>query len=89
MEYWLIIWSTQYLRIIIDCLFYLSFKNPDNDLYCLPLVEIKGVNALIDNKPFFDQPVTTKNYYKAKLQNYYTHWFKYKKILALLNKLIS
>ena len=29
----------------------------------MPLVEIKDFNALIDNKPFFDQPV--KNKYEA------------------------
>ena len=29
----------------------------------MPLIEIKDVNALIDNKPFFDQPV--KNKHKA------------------------
>ena len=26
----------------------------------MPLVEVKGFNALIDNKPFFDQPVKNK-----------------------------
>ena len=26
----------------------------------MPLVEIKDFNALIDNKPFFDQPVKSK-----------------------------
>ena len=26
----------------------------------MPLVEIKNVNALIKNKPFFDQPVKNK-----------------------------
>ena len=28
------------------------------DEYCTQLVEIKDFNALIDDKPFFDQPVT-------------------------------
>ena len=28
--------------------------------YYMPLVEIKGLNALIDNKPFFDEPVKNK-----------------------------
>ena len=28
------------------------------DEHCTQLVEIKGFNALIDDKPFFDQPVT-------------------------------
>ena len=31
--------------------------------YYMPLAEIKGFNVLIDNKPFFGQPVkTNKNY---------------------------
>ena len=44
-----------------------SFKNADNnptrnsfDKYYIPLVEIRDFNALIDNKPFFDQPVENK-----------------------------
>ena len=44
----------------------LSFKNAINDpardsldKCYMPLIEIKGFNALIDNKPFFDQPVKT------------------------------
>ena len=48
-------------------LFVLSFKNGNNDptrysfdKYYMPLVEIKDFNALIDNKPFFDQPVKSK-----------------------------
>ena len=49
-------------------LFVLSFKNGDDDPtrnsfdeYYIPLVvEIKDVNALIDNKQFFDQPVKHK-----------------------------
>ena len=47
-------------------LFVLSFKNGNDDptrnsldKYYMPLVEIKDFNALIDNKPFFDQPVKT------------------------------
>ena len=45
----------------------LSFKNGDNDStrssfdkYYISLVEIKDFNVLIDNKPFFDQPVKDK-----------------------------
>ena len=45
----------------------LSFKNGDGDprrnyfnKYYMPLVEIKEFNALIDNKPFLDQPVKNK-----------------------------
>ena len=48
----------QYLEI----LFVLSFRNGDDDparysfdVYYMLLVEIKGFNVLIDNKPFFDQ----------------------------------
>ena len=48
-------------------LFVLSFKNGNDDptrnsldKYYMPLVEIKDFNALIDNKPFFDQPVKNK-----------------------------
>ena len=49
---------------IINRLFVFSFKNVNNDpkrdsfdKYCIPLVEIKDFNALIDNKPFFVQLV--------------------------------
>ena len=48
----------------IHRLFVLSFKNGDDgltrdlfDKYYMPLLEIKDFNSLIDNKPFFDQPV--------------------------------
>ena len=51
----------------INRLFVLSFKNGNDDpsrdvfdKYYMPLVEIKDFNALIDNKPFFDQPVKSK-----------------------------
>ena len=44
-----------------------SFNNGNNDpsrgsfeKYYMPLVEIKDFNTLIDNKPFFDQPVKNK-----------------------------
>ena len=33
----------------------------------MPLVEIKDFNALIDNKPFFDQPVKNKQKAYEKL----------------------
>ena len=52
----------------INRLFALSFKNSNDDPtrdsfddYYIPLVEIKDFNALIDNKPSFDQPVRNKN----------------------------
>ena len=51
----------------INRLFVLSFKNGNDDpkrdsfvKYNMPLVEIKDFNALIDNKPFFDQSVKNK-----------------------------
>ena len=51
----------------INRLFVLSFKNGDGhlgrnsfDKYYILLVEIKDFIALIDNKPFFDQPVKSK-----------------------------
>ena len=56
-------------------MFLLSFKNGNNDTagdsfekYYTLLVEIKDFNALIDNKPFFDQPV------KNKQEAYEKHW---------------
>ena len=33
----------------------------------MPLVKIKGLNALIDSKPFFDQPVENKQEAYEKL----------------------
>ena len=51
----------------VNRLFFLSFKNGDNDSTRnsldrnnILLVEIKDLNALIENKPFFDQPVKNK-----------------------------
>ena len=48
----------------INKLFVQSFKTGENNRtrsyfvkYYMPLVEIKDFNALIDNKPFFDQPM--------------------------------
>ena len=58
-------------------MFVLSFKNDDDDptrgcfdQYYIPLVEIKDVNALIDNKPFFDQPVKTNKKRMKSLLKY-------------------
>ena len=55
-------------------MFVLSFKNGNDDpsrdvfdKYYMPLVEIKDFNALIDNKPFFDQPVKNKQEAYEKL----------------------
>ena len=51
----------------INRLLVLSFKNGDADPtrnyfdeYYMPLVEIKDFNELIDNRPFFDQPIKNK-----------------------------
>ena len=58
----------------INSLFVLSFKNGNNDLtrysfgkYYMPLAEIKDFNSLINNKPFFDQPVKNKQEAYEKL----------------------
>ena len=55
-------------------LFILLFKNSDDDPtrdyfndYYMPLLEIKGFNALIDNKTFFDQPGKSKQEAYEKL----------------------
>ena len=55
-------------------MFVLAFKNGSNDptsdsfdKYYVPLVEIKDFNALIDKKPFFDQPVNNKQEASEKL----------------------
>ena len=47
----------QYLGTLIDCLFGRNdpTKNSSDKYYVL-LVEIKDLNVLINNKPFFDQP---------------------------------
>ena len=51
----------------INRFFVLSFKDGDNDptrdsfeKYCMSLIEVKDLNPLIDNKPFFDHPVENK-----------------------------
>ena len=48
-------------------MFVILFKNGNNDptgnslkKYYIPVIKIKDFNPLIDNKPFFDQPVKTK-----------------------------
>ena len=37
--------------------------------YYIPLVQIKNSDALIDNKPFFDQPIKIN---KKRMKNYAT-----------------
>ena len=58
----------------INRLFVPSFKNGNNnsarnffDKYYMPLVKVKNVNALIDNKSFFDQPIKNKEEAHEKL----------------------
>ena len=55
-------------------MFVLSFKNGNDDAtrdssdkYYMQWVEIKDFNALIDNKPFFGQPVKNKQEAYEKL----------------------
>ena len=54
-------------------MFVLSFKNgaidpmrDSLDKYCIPSIEIKDFNAVIDKKLFFDQPVKTN---KKRMKN--------------------
>ena len=82
-------------------MFTLLFKNGNNDptrdsfdQYYIPLVGIKDFKVLIDNKPFFDQPVKNKqeayekiieiskngNYATEKLLDYSDHQEYYKLI---------
>ena len=68
----------------INRLFFLSFENGNDDSTRdyfdknnMPLVEIKDFKVLIDNKPFFDQPIKSKEKAYEKLvemsgNNYYT-----------------
>ena len=58
----------------INTLFVLSFKNGNNDptrnsfdKYYMSLVEIKDFNVLIDDKPFYDQPLKNKREAYEKL----------------------
>ena len=55
-------------------MFFLSFENANDDpmrdsfdKYYMPLVEIENFNGLINNKPFFDQPVKNKQEAYEKL----------------------
>ena len=55
-------------------MFVLSFKDGNDDpttdsfdKYSMPLVKIKDFTALIDSKPFFDQPVKNKQEAYEKL----------------------
>ena len=55
-------------------MFVISFKNGNNDpkrdsfdKYHMLLIEIKDFNALMDNKPFFDQPIKNRQEAYEKL----------------------
>ena len=70
----------------INRLFAFSFKNSNNDptrdsseKYYLPLVEIKDFNALINNEPFFDQPVKRQTRSVSKT---FFHHRKYYKLVG-------
>ena len=61
-----IIWLIQHLKILIR-LFVLILQAGENDPTrnyfnesYMPLIDIKDCNALIDNKPSFDQPLKNK-----------------------------
>ena len=94
----------------INRFFVFSFKNDNNDptrdsfdKYCIPLVEIKDFNALIDNKPFFDKPVEktrsvwknliemlkNSDYTTENLLNYLYHQNYYKLIGIDLSRQIN
>ena len=58
----------------INRLFVFSFRNGNNDptrdyfdKYYISLIETTDFDALIDNKPFFDQPVKNKQEASEKL----------------------
>ena len=48
----------------------------------MPLVEIKDINALIDSKPFFDQPVKTNKKHMKNL-------LKCQEMLTIQNEIYS
>ena len=67
-------------------LFVFSLKNGNNDptrysfdMYYMPLVEIKNFYALIENKPFYDQPLKNKQeayekFIEMSINDDYTTW---------------
>ena len=70
--------------------FALSFKNSNDDPtrnyfdeYYVPLVENKDFNALIDNKPFFDQPVNKNNKLWKTYSNVKKWWLYNRKFIRL------
>ena len=75
----------QHLGILIGCLFFhskmvtMTYERLFDKCY-IPLVEIKYFHALIDNKPFFDQPVKNK-------QETYENLSKCQEMMAIENLL--
>ena len=66
----------QHLELLIEYVFFHS-KNGDNDptrdsfdKYYMPLAKIKDFNALIDNKPFFNQPIKTNKKHMKNVLKY-------------------
>ena len=57
--------------------------------YYIPLVEIKKFNVLLDNKPFFDQAVKSKQEAYEKRIEISRNDYQGKQIRIFLNKLIS
>ena len=62
----------------------LSFKNGNNDptrnsfeRYYMPFVEIKYFNELINNRPFFDQPVKKQTRSIRKTYQNVKKWYLY------------
>ena len=76
-------------------MFVLSFKNGNDDpmrgsfhKYCMPLVKIKEFNALIYNKPFFDQPVKNKQeVYEKSVEISGNNYYKTGNIKIIINVL--
>ena len=76
----------------IDILFPLLFENSNDDPtrnsfneYNMPLVEIKDFNALIDYKPFFDQPVKNEQKeYEKNIEMSRNYYFTTGKLLDYL-----
>ena len=71
-------------------MFVLSLKNGNDDPtriafdeYCIPLVEIKDFIALIDNKPFFDQPVKKTRRVWKTYRNIKKLWLYNRKFIRL------
>ena len=74
----------------INRLFVLSFKNGNDDptkdsfdKYYMPLIEVKYFNALMNDKPFFDQPVKNKQETWKTYSNAKKRWLYNRKLVRL------